>query len=437
MEAQMEQYTELGQALSQGSLLDSISHFVGGGREATKRTLDAALPASMLGIAEHGSTEAGAHALLDGLQSGKAPQLDIKDLGQTLANPDASDRLLARSAPVLERVFGGRLSGLLNSLSQYGGSGQGPSSRILGLCAPLALGMISRRAQKDHLDAGGLARFLRTQSPALAEQVPGPLRSLFGRHEQPAAEAKPTPSHPLRLTEEVPHREDRRYAVMTERRQKFWPYALLGLAALVGIFWAIGRGCTSRTQRAAAPATPTVQNPSVPPAQKPPETQPAAPQETAPPAQEPGARQEVGGAEKPAPELSSDSAGINQLSAYFAHEETAPKRVVLDGLSFDLGQTRPTAGGERVTDDLAALMVAHPNAKVRLEAFTDSSGSAELNQKLSQERADAVKSELIEKGVAADRIEATGMGNKNPVASDDTQEGKEQNRRIEAVVSGG
>jgi MYXO-CTERM domain-containing protein len=433
-ETQMEQDLDLRQALSQGSLLESISRFAGGSREATKRTLDAALPVSMLGIAEHGSTEAGARTLLDGLKSGDAPQLDVKDVGQTLANPDASDRMLAQSAPILERVFGGRLSGLLDSLSQYGGFHQAGSSRILGLCAPLALGWIGRRALTNGLDAAGLAGFLKTLSPSLAAQVPEPLRSLFGHQERPEVKTRTTPSREGRLPESVTRRHAHRGVASTGGQPRWWPFALLGLAALFFIFWGMGRGCTARTQRAAAPV-PRIQTRPAPSEPAPPRTQPAEPEAVAPPAEEPGAREKVRGTEEAKPQLQSNSVGIQQLSAYFTREENTPKRVVLDGLSFDRGQGSPMGAGQRVTDDLAALLLAHPDVRVRLERFTDSTGSAQLNQKLSQERADGVKSQLVDQGVAPDRIEATGMGDKDPVASNNTQAGRAQNRRVEAVVT--
>src|SRR5262245_54382225 len=69
----VENLSNLGFPQLQGGLLDTISRFVGGGTDATKKTLEAALPTSMLAIAERGSTEGGAGALLDGLKSGKLP----------------------------------------------------------------------------------------------------------------------------------------------------------------------------------------------------------------------------------------------------------------------------------------------------------------------------------------------------------------------------
>ncbi len=85
-------------------------------------------------------------------------------------------------------------------------------------------------------------------------------------------------------------------------------------------------------------------------------------------------------------------------------------------------------------DKLVAYMKEHPQTKVRLEGYTDSDGSAAYNLKLSAKRAEAVKKELIARGIDASRITTKAYGEANPVASNDTAEGKAKNRRVEAVI---
>ena len=91
-----------------------------------------------------------------------------------------------------------------------------------------------------------------------------------------------------------------------------------------------------------------------------------------------------------------------------------------------------TSGGE--VDNLAAILNAYTDVKVSVEGYTDSKGNADSNQALSQKRADAVKARLITKGIAANRISTKGFGAANPVATNDTAEGRAQNRRIEVVI---
>jgi OOP family OmpA-OmpF porin len=82
--------------------------------------------------------------------------------------------------------------------------------------------------------------------------------------------------------------------------------------------------------------------------------------------------------------------------------------------------------------EFADFMIAHPDAKAEIAGYTDNRGSAEYNKKLSERRAKAVYEQLIKDGVPAERLTYAGYGEENPVASNDTPEGRRANRRIEA-----
>jgi OOP family OmpA-OmpF porin len=76
----------------------------------------------------------------------------------------------------------------------------------------------------------------------------------------------------------------------------------------------------------------------------------------------------------------------------------------------------------------------YPDLNVVIEGHTDSVGTAAYNKKLSQQRAEAVKKYMVEKGIDANRLKAQGFGEVRPIASNDTEEGRQQNRRVEAAV---
>ncbi|MBJ6138624.1 OmpA family protein [Marinobacter litoralis] len=87
--------------------------------------------------------------------------------------------------------------------------------------------------------------------------------------------------------------------------------------------------------------------------------------------------------------------------------------------------------------NLVTTLKQYPTSRILLEGHTDSTGPSSYNQKLSKSRADAVMKVLIDHfGIHADRIRTTGMGESQPIASNDTDEGRGQNRRVEAIVSG-
>ena len=100
--------------------------------------------------------------------------------------------------------------------------------------------------------------------------------------------------------------------------------------------------------------------------------------------------------------------------------------------AFDKATLSPEAF--RNVDKLADFLQKHPNRSVLIEGHTDSVGSDEYNLDLSEKRADAVKNALVAKGVGEERITPKGYGKKYPVASNNTSDGRQLNRRVEVVV---
>ena len=88
-----------------------------------------------------------------------------------------------------------------------------------------------------------------------------------------------------------------------------------------------------------------------------------------------------------------------------------------------------------VLDEVAAALVERPELTVRIEGHTDSRGNDRRNLRLSQQRADAVKGYLVGKGVRAARLEALGLGETVPIADNRTSQGREQNRRVDFVIT--
>ena len=98
---------------------------------------------------------------------------------------------------------------------------------------------------------------------------------------------------------------------------------------------------------------------------------------------------------------------------------------------FDLGKATIKTESEKVLNDIIEILNEYPNARFTIEGHTDSSGSNSLNQRLSEERAGAVKVYLIEHGISSNRLESKGYGEDNPIASNATRAGRAQNRRVE------
>ena len=101
---------------------------------------------------------------------------------------------------------------------------------------------------------------------------------------------------------------------------------------------------------------------------------------------------------------------------------------------FSFGKADLSAGAVRNLDKITGFLEKHPDRNLLIEGHTDSIGSDEFNQALSQKRADAVKEALVGKGIVPDRIATKGYGKKFPVAGNDTESGRQMNRRVEVVI---
>jgi outer membrane protein OmpA-like peptidoglycan-associated protein len=114
-----------------------------------------------------------------------------------------------------------------------------------------------------------------------------------------------------------------------------------------------------------------------------------------------------------------------------------PKRIELSAdAHFDFGSAQLKPAGEEKIDEIARAMQKNAEVRILVEGYTDSVGSEPYNQRLSERRAEAVRDYMISRGIAAKRIETRGHGEASPVASNDTAEGRAQNRRVVITTEG-
>jgi outer membrane protein OmpA-like peptidoglycan-associated protein len=106
----------------------------------------------------------------------------------------------------------------------------------------------------------------------------------------------------------------------------------------------------------------------------------------------------------------------------------------LSNLHFETAKADIKTLSYSVLNNLAEIMLRKTNMRIEIDGHTDSDGDDQANQTLSLKRAEAVKAYLVSKGVASNRIVSKGFGESRPVASNDTAQGKAQNRRTEIII---
>src|SRR5437762_776922 len=128
---------------------------------------------------------------------------------------------------------------------------------------------------------------------------------------------------------------------------------------------------------------------------------------------------------------------LAQLNSILQTRDSARGLIVnMADVLFDTGSYTLKPGAREKLAKISGIVLAHPGLSLQIEGHTDSVGGDEFNQQLSERRADSVRDFLAEQGVAPSSITAHGFGKTQPVASNDTAEGRQRNRRVELVVNG-
>jgi outer membrane protein OmpA-like peptidoglycan-associated protein len=128
---------------------------------------------------------------------------------------------------------------------------------------------------------------------------------------------------------------------------------------------------------------------------------------------------------------------LTQFNMILETRDTARGLILNMGdVLFDVGKSDLRFEAREKLARLSGLLLAHPELTLEIEGHTDSTGSDELNQTLSEQRAEAVRSYLVGQGVGAESVTARGLGKTMPIADNSTSAGRQQNRRVEIVVSG-
>jgi outer membrane protein OmpA-like peptidoglycan-associated protein len=126
-----------------------------------------------------------------------------------------------------------------------------------------------------------------------------------------------------------------------------------------------------------------------------------------------------------------------QLNRILVTRDSARGLIVsMSDVLFDTGKYSLKPGAREKLAKVAGILLAYPGLNIAVDGYTDNVGGDDMNQKLSENRAGSVRDYLVAQGVGTNSVGATGFGNSSPVASNDNSSGRQENRRVELVVSG-
>ena len=385
-----------------GNVVQQLGSSLGEDPGTLGRALPGAIAAVGGSVVDRGSTEAGASRLLSQLNEGGFT-------GPDAGNEDVtSPNLMERGQGMLGGLFGDKLGTITSALTRTGGlSNSGSASKLLAMVAPVMMGVIGKHVRDNRLGAGGLSQMLGGQRSAISAALPAGLGGILGARPTRAVEEvvteRSTPS--VETVRRAPVEHVAQQHAAPPKRNLSWVIPVALLALLAG--WFLTRGRRDHTRREQASVT-----------------QPAQQQRPA--------DEGVGGAGTAGtgkvPPVASDAQGMRQAF------ESGAASFILAGVGFEEGSARLTPQSTAAVGQLAAVMRDKPNSRVRIEGHTDGTGDANTNRQLAQQRAESVRTALVQDGIDANRVEAVGAGAQSPVATNSTTQGRDQNRRIEVQV---
>lgn len=419
------------------SLAEHSASFFGEEQSNTGKAVDGTFAAILAGIIQRVSYDKGAKDLHRILKKEVPRDYDIEDI--FTRSPQTVNGLVNRGQHFLPSIYPGRLREATNSVAIDSEVKKLTSSKMMKISAPLLLSELSRHVQENNLDVNGMKSFLNAQKSHVESSVPKGFMdeaelSAFGWKkkekvvEEPVVKKEPKPKK-VKVKEEkvLPVTEEVTPVTTASTGAAWWKWLiLLGLIA-VGIWLLLTKlsGCGGTTDKVAtvisAPES-KVQQVVQKPVEKVKEVKNIF-----------GKVNEMAKGALDKIVFTAGSAG-DQMMKFINGGASGEGRFRFNNLNFASGSAVIDASSGLEVDNVSAIMKAYEDVVVKIEGYTDSQGNADSNVTLSQQRAEAVRTRLLASGIAESRITTQGFGAANPVADNETPEGRAQNRRIEVVV---
>ena len=450
-------------------VIAKIASFVGETPAKTQTAVTAAVPAVMCAVHQKVATTGGAADLYEMLQHGGFDGKTIGTPADVAGSPSGLADLVKRGEPFVASLFGSRISGLVDWLAGAAGIGKSASSSLFGLVVPFALNLIGRQAgSTGGLNAASIAELTTGPGSFLDSAAPQGRAAALGVGQfgaaparaygaaAPAALGAAALAAPAAYGAAAPAASGAAapgaYGAAAPAARGVaapgaygaaaaggaadadggawkWVAPVLGMIALgVGSVWWLAHQAESVHGTTAPPVAAT--------------TAPLAAVAAAPaPAPIPG----PAGAALVKKTICAGQLlevgvnGVESMLIAFLDDKTSVigpnTSFSFDRMEFETDSAALKPSSRAQLKNIAEIMKCYPTLEMKIAGHTDSKADDAYNLKLSQERADSAKGELVALGVAPSRLAAEGYGEQFPIATNDTEEGRARNRRTDVVVT--
>jgi len=404
-------------------IISKIAEYTGESRDKLQSAIDGTLPAIVGSLVNKVMKDKGASDVMKLIRDGGFDGNMIKNTENSLSNNDKFKGVINNASGTLNFLFGNKIKGLTNQISKESGISTESSASLVGILSAIVMSCVGKQLLADNLNAKSLAEFLYGQKSFLTGLIPVGIAGILGLSNLNKRNILPD-----QFTEGT---DEYNYS----GTGKFKPWLLIAIcAALLFILWrSCGTDKPPAPKKSEKDKTDSVKNSN--------------PVYTVPPVTGDPLMDSLTGTigkfiTKVLPdgtEIIIAENGVEAMLIDFIEDKnkTADKETwfSFDRILFETNSSTLRPSSDYGVKNIVSVMKAYPNVEIKIGGYTDNTGDPKANLKLSQERAEAVMNALIKNGVEKEKIRAEGYGDKFPVASNDTPEGRNRNRRVDVRIS--
>jgi outer membrane protein OmpA-like peptidoglycan-associated protein len=401
-------------------IVSKAASFLGENESGVSKAMGGILPTVLSGLASKASTSEGAAEVASMAGDTHSSGL-LGNIGSFFGGGD----LLSKGGDLIKGLFGGKLGGIVDAVAGFAGIKSGSITSLMSMAAPIALGALGKHSADNNLGASGISSLLSAGKSSWASLLPAGLGSMLGL-------GGATNMSSVRETASTATN----YATDTVDRASgggmkwLLPLLLLGALGFLGWYLLKGGGCGKK------PVEGSTTTPSADTTTK--------PKDTTTTAVMPGGKESMKVKLADGTEIEAFKGGIESQLVAFLDDKAAMIDTAkgnwydFDNLNFKLGKSDLTDSSMVQIKNIAAILKAYPAVKMKIGGYTDASGNADSNLKLSQARADAVMAAIKAAGGAASQLtKAEGYGSKfakEPATASDEARRKDRRTAVKIVA---
>jgi OmpA-OmpF porin, OOP family len=419
-------------------MISKAANFVGEDHASTATAMSGILPAVLGSVMGKASTADGASNVMSMITGGGHDGGMFDNLGSMLGGGSTTNNLLTGGSGILSSLLGDKVGAIASVIGNFAGIKSGSASSLMSMAAPMVMGLIGKQVSSNGLNASGLMSMLAGQKDHIAAAMPAGLGDKLGGLLGMGSMFSGASSMMSGMANDANKTVSSATNYATEKIEdaggglpKWLLPLVIGVAVIAGLLYFM-KGC-NKTPEAVTSTMDSLSTGMSAGMDSMASSASSAVSSATDAVKKLFKLKLPDGSEIEVPEGSLE----DQIVKFIQDDNQKIDKKVwfnFDRLLFDTGKSTLKAESQEQIEKTVAILKAFPKVKIKIGGYTDNVGNAASNMKLSSDRAVIVMDALIAGGIDKSRLESEGYGDKNPVASNDTNEGKAQNRRIAISV---